>query len=126
MSDRRDDRDSRRAYSPCYRLLVERPKIFARTAAASDDKCIDPRRELGAFVVLVRKLYGAGDFESSILALHTRRDQDHADRPCTPRQHVEDVEECSSRRRSHNTNSPWERGQRALDGIVEQTFGREF
>src|SRR5207248_10978387 len=62
-------------------LLVEGPEVFARTAAAAHDDCVNavlasPLCER-ALMVFVQNFYRARDLQSSAVALHARgRDED--------------------------------------------------
>ena len=118
VPDGGDERDRALGRGAHDFLLVERPQIFDRTAAARDDQQVWPRLDRR------ESTNRRGDFARSALALDRDRPQDHASR--TPvLQAVENVADHRPRRRGDDADHAREEGQLALAAGVEQSFGGE-
>ena len=98
-------------------LLVERPEILDRSAAAADDDdvdAVDARRSLCS---------AARDLERRALALHARRTDDEVRVGVAPAEHLDDVADRRAVERGDDADLARQRRQRPLARGVEQPFG---
>ena len=123
MSDRGDERDEARRRRAHHDLLVERPQILERAAAARDDEQIRPRHRpaLGQRVEAVDR---GGNLERRALALHLHRPDQHAAREAVG-EPVQDVANDRAGRRGDDADHRRQMRQQLLARFVEQAFGGE-
>ena len=118
MADRRDDRDRARMDRARHRLVVERPEVLERAAAARQQQHVVAR---GA------RCFGddTRDDRWRLAALHRDREQFDVRERKTPRDHAEHVADRGATGRSHDANTAREARQRSLARRIEQAFRRE-
>ena len=104
VADRRDGRDSRAGDGAHHRLLVERPQILDRAAAARDDEQIGRRRQR------VEAGDRGGDLLGGALALDRDRPQDDVGREAVL-EPVDDVADHRPGRRGDDADRPRREGQ---------------
>ena len=124
MADRSDQRDHARSRRAHHDLLVERPQILERTAAARDDEEIGPahRSVEGERVEAVDR---GGDLLGAAIALYAHRPHDHVARKAVgePMQNIADH---GTRRRGHDADPLRQEREQLLARGLEQAFGGEF
>ncbi len=101
---------------PRHDLLVERPQVFDRSAAAPDDDDVDA---FDAPDVAER----AGDVGRGAVALDARRRDDHVRVRIPPAEHLEDVADRRAVERGDDADLARQRRQRPLARRVEQPLG---
>ena len=79
-------------------------QVFRRPAAAADDQHVDPVTLFRSQVKFIGEQNSLPDLLSGIFPLDTRRDQHNADRARTPRENVQNVEECRAVRAGNDTD----------------------
>ena len=119
VADGRDHRHRAAGDRARHDLLVERPEILDRSAAAPDDDDVDARRPCA----IARE--PAGDVERGAFALHARRANHEVRVRVAAAQHVDDVAHGRAVERGDDADLAGQRGQRPLAAPVEQAFGRE-
>jgi len=118
VADARDDRQLRMKYGARDDLLVERPQVVERAAAAADDQHVDVRMR-------IRRPNRRRDFARGARTLHRRgveNDRHAGSAPAKRRQHVAQRGRMARR---HDADSPRIRRQCALARAVEETRGFE-
>ncbi len=124
MADRRDQRDHAVGRSPHHDLLVERPEILQRPAAAGDDQKIRTR-DAAAFGQRVEATDGGGHLFGRAVALHLDRPDQHAARK-TILQPVQDVADHGTGGRGDDADHFRQPRQLLLAPGVEQALGGEL
>ena len=118
VADGRDDGQAGAGDGPRHDLLVERPEILGRPAAARDDDQVGVRHPVG-------QDDRGGDLGAGPRPLHPRRrDQDLGGRP-PPAGHLEQVADGRPGRAGDDHDPPGEPRQRPLPLRVEQALGTE-
>ena len=112
VADRRDERDRALGRGAHHHLLVERPQILDRAAAARDDQQVGPRHRAAGWQRVEaadrgRDLVGAG------LALHRHRPDQHAAREAVL-EPVQDVADHRAGRRGDDADHARQERQRRL------------
>ena len=118
VPDGRDHRDRAGGNRPRHDLLVERPEILERTAAAPDDHHVDVDRCARPAGAPARSP-PAGAF-----ALHARRRDDQVRVRIAPAQDADDVAQRRAVDRGDDADAAGEGRQRALARLGKQPFGR--
>ena len=124
MADGGNQRDHALGSGANHDLLVERPQILQRAAAARDDQEIRPRNP-ARFGQRVEAANGGGNLFGRAFALHLDRPHQHAAGKAVL-QPVQDVANDGARRRGDDADhfgQPW---QQLLARLVEQALGREL
>ncbi len=108
------------------RLVVERPQVLQRPAAAGDDRdlrCLARSTGRDPAVAIALDLAQRGDEAGRRrLALDLGRHEDHAGQRPAARQHMTDVLPHGAGRAGHHGDRRRPRRQRALPALVEQPF----
>ena len=124
MADRRDQRDHAVGARADHDLLVERPQVFQRTAAARDDQQIGARNP-ARFRQRVKTADRCRDLFGRAVALHLDRPHQYAARKAVL-QAVQDVADHRAGGRGHDADHFRQPGQQLLAALGEQAFGREL
>ncbi len=124
VADRRDQGNGTRRRRPDHALLVERPQVLERAAAARHDQDVRARHRPAR-----RQPIEAFDRRRDLLGRELALDHDRPDQhPAREAlgQAVQDVPDHRTRRRSHDPDHFREKRQGALALEREQAFGREL
>src|SRR5262245_60952734 len=124
VPDRRDQRDRARRHRSHHDLLVERPQVLERAAAARDDEKVGPA-DRPVERKRVEAADGGGDLLGRAVALHAHRPHDHVAREAVG-EPVQDVADDGARGRCDDADQLWQERQELLARRVEQAFGREL
>ncbi len=124
VADRRDQRDHALGGGADHGLLVERPQVLQRTAAARDDQHIRPRN-LATLGQRVEAANCRRDLFGRAFALHPHRPYQHVARKAVF-QPVQDVANHRTGRRGDDTDHFRQPGQKLLARLVEQPLGGEL
>ena len=124
VADRRDQRDRASRRGAHHDLLVERPEVLERAAAAGDDQHVGARQR-AARRKTVEALDRGRDLGRGELALDQDRPQQHPAREAL-RQTVEDVLEHRTRGRGHDADHLGQEGQGPFSLGGEQPLGGEL
>ena len=119
VSDRGNDRHRGRRDRPRQDLLVERPEILDRSAAASDDHHVDARDARD-------RLERTGDVLARAVALHAHRPHDQVRIGMPAAQDLDDVLERRAVERGDDANLAGEGGNRALARRGEEPLGLQL
>ena len=124
VADRGDQRDHARGRRPHDDLIVERPQILERAAAARDDEQVGSA-DRPVHRQRVEAHDGGGDLLGGAFALHAHRPHQHvAGEPVgKPMQNVADN---GTSRRGNDADQFRQERQRLLSRCVEQAFGGEL
>ncbi|MDR8939456.1 hypothetical protein FEP67_04374 [Burkholderia multivorans] len=119
VPDAADDRQFARRNRARERFVVERPQIFDRAAAATDEQHVDlaPR---------VRRLHGGDELLRRARTLYGRRIHDHRDMRRATRERGQHVAQRGGLQRRDDADCARVRGQRPLALGREQPFGLEL
>ena len=101
------------------RLVVERPQVFDRAAAAAQDEHV-------AFPALCRCGDGGGQLLRRTFALDLCRIDDYRNRRIAPRERGQYIAQCCRLRRSDDADALRVGGQRLLPRGVEQALAVQF
>ena len=124
MADRRDQRDHALGRRAHHDLLVERPQVLERAAAARDDQQIGPG-DAAALRQRVEAADGGGDLLGRAFALHLDRPDDHVAREAVG-EPMQDVADHRAGRRGDDADHLRQERQELLARLVEQAFGGEL
>ena len=124
VADRGNQRDHAGGRRAHHDLLVERPQVLERTAAARDDDQIRARQR-PAFRQRVEAFDRVGDFAGRGLALHAHRPDQHAARKAVG-QPMQNVADDRAGRRRHDADHLGQERNELLARLVEQAFGGEL
>ena len=114
----RDDGNARRRDRPDDDLLVERPEVLERSAAAPYDQDVEAAH-------LVKLLDGAGDLAGRALTLHRDWIEHDGDAGIALMGDLHDVPDRRARGRGDHPDPAREKRQRSLARRVEQAFSRQ-
>ena len=123
VPDRGDQRDHARGHGPHHDLLVERPQVLERAAAARDDEEVGPA-DRPVQRQRVEAMDGGGDLLGGAVALHPHRPHDHVAREAVG-EPVQDVADDGAGRRGDDADQLRQERQQLLARGVEQAFGGE-
>ena len=124
MANGGDQRDVGARSGAHHDLLVERPQVLQRAAAARHDQYVGTRHR-AAFGQGVEAGDGAGHLARRLLALDRHRPDQHVAGEAVA-EAVQDVANDGARRRGHDTHHLRQVGQRAFAVGVEQALGLQF
>ena len=124
VADRRDQRDHAFGGGANHDLLVERPEVLQRAAAARHDQHVGPRNP-AALGQRVEAADRGGDLFGRAFALHPHRPHQHVARKAVF-QPMQDVADHGAGRRSDDADHLRQPGQELLARFVEQAFGGEL
>ena len=124
MPDRRDQRDHARRRGAHHDLLVERPEILERAAAARDDQQVRARHRARLRQGIEPRDRG-GDLLGRELALHHHRPQQHPAREALG-QAMQDVPDHGAGRRGDDADHLGQERQGPLAPGIEQALGGEL
>jgi hypothetical protein len=127
VADGRDDGHARGADGARHLLLIERPEVFGRAAAAADDDGVEPFFGAAAFdgapVVVVQTPDGLGDLAGGALALHAHGREEQADGARAARDGADDVADGRARRARDDADAARKQRQLPLARLVKQPLG---
>ena len=123
-ADRRDQGEDAGGGGADHDLLVERPEVLQRAAAARDDQQIGPR-DPAALRQRVEAADRGRDLLGRAFALHLDRPHQHAAGK-TVLQPMQDVADHGAGRRGHDADHLRQPRQELLARLVEQAFGCEL
>ena len=119
VADAHDDRHRRGGHRAHHLLVVERPQVLQRAAAARQDDQVDPR-------LCVDALQRAHDAARRGGALHDRRREDDVGQRIAAAQDVADVAPDGADRRGHDPDPARPARQLPLAAILEQALGGQL
>ena len=124
VADRRDQRDHALGRGAHHDLLVERPQVLQRAAAARDDEQVGPA-DAAAFRQRVEAADRGGDLLGRAVALHLDRPDDDVAREAVG-EAMQDVADHRAGRRGDDADHLGQERQELLARLVEQAFGGEL
>ena len=119
MPDATDNRNRRRGDCTRERFVIEGPQILKRSPTARQEQHVTSAARAGQGKC-------RDDLARRLGALYGHRINQNRDRREAARQDMQDVADRGTGRRGNNANSPWQPGQRAFSGQVEQALGGQF
>ena len=124
MADRRNERDHALGRGAHHDLLVERPQVLQRAAAAGDDQEIGPA-DAAACGQRIEAADGGGDLLGRAVALHLDRPDDDVAREAVG-EPMQDVADHRAGRRGDDADHLRQERQELLSRLVEQALGGEL
>ena len=119
MPDRADDRNFGCKNRPCHALVVKRPKVLHRAAAAAGDDDV-------RYLILVRVSDGPRNLSGSFLPLHAHGKNDNLAQRIALSQNPQHVHNRRARAGGDNGNPVRKRRQRLFVPRVKEPFGGEL
>src|SRR5215472_2883215 len=119
MANGGDEREFRRSDYACQPFIVESGEVFERAASPRDDYHI-------YFARLVEVANTRGDFAWGCFPLNLSWIYQQPSRRVSSPQYIQNVVNCRSARRGHNTDTPRQGRNRLLTRLIKQPFDCEL